>query len=86
MKSMASIHNDDMKCFHVAIQNKHKLLMMGCINFEDHVLIKRQWVGKKMNVTGGMFKDKKNKVIVENSLRLLLEVVHVFKVLEFTTT
>jgi hypothetical protein len=60
--------------------------MMGCINFEDHVLIKRQWVGKKMNVTGGMFKDKKNKVIVENSLRLLLEVVHVFKVLEFTTT
>ncbi len=59
---------------------------MGCINFEDHVLIKRQWVGKKMNVTGGMFKDKKNKVIVENSLRLLLEVVHVFKVLEFTTT
>jgi hypothetical protein len=61
MKFMASIHNDDMKCFHMAIQNIHKLVMMGCINFEDHVLNKRQWVGKKMNAIGGMFKDKKKK-------------------------
>jgi hypothetical protein len=37
----------------------HKLLVMGCINFEDHALIKRWWVDEKMNVTGKMFKDKK---------------------------
>jgi hypothetical protein len=86
MKSLASIHNDDMKCFHVAVQDTHKLVVMGRINFEDHVLIKRWWAGKKMNATSGMFKDKKNKVIVKSSLRLLLEVVHVFKVLEFTAT
>jgi hypothetical protein len=30
-----------------------------------------------MNVTGRMFKDEKNGVIIESSLRLLLEVVHV---------
>jgi len=39
-----------------------------------------------MNVTGGMFKDKKNKITIKSSLHLLLEVVHVFKVLEFTAT
>ncbi len=31
----------------------------GCINFEDQALIKRQRVGKKMNVTSKKFKDKK---------------------------
>jgi len=38
-----------------------------------------------MNVTSEMFKDKKNGVIVKSNLHLLLEVVRVFKVLEFTT-
>jgi hypothetical protein len=33
--------------------------MMGCINFEDHALIKRQQACKKMNATGGTFKDEK---------------------------
>jgi hypothetical protein len=37
-----------------------------------------------MNVMGGMFKDDKQQVIVESNLRLLLEVVRIFKVLEFT--
>jgi hypothetical protein len=32
---------------------------MNHINFEDHVLIKRWWVGKKMNATGGKLKEKK---------------------------
>jgi len=32
---------------------------MGRINFEDHALIRRRWVDKKMNVTSGMFKKKK---------------------------
>jgi hypothetical protein len=32
---------------------------MGCINFEDHALLKKQWVGKNMNEMGGMFKDEK---------------------------
>jgi hypothetical protein len=36
-----------------------------------------------MNVMGGMFKVEKNEVTFENSLCLLLEVVHIFKTLEF---
>jgi hypothetical protein len=43
---------------------------MACINFEDHALIKRRWADVKMNVTGGMFKDRKNGVIVESNLHL----------------
>jgi hypothetical protein len=35
MKSTMSIHNDDVTCFHVAIQRTHKLVVMGNINFED---------------------------------------------------
>jgi hypothetical protein len=38
---------------------------MGCINFKDHVLIKRRRACKKLNAMGGMFKDEKNGVIVE---------------------
>jgi len=61
--------------------------MMGYINYKDHELIKRQQVGKKMNVTDGMFKDeKKKRVTIENNFRLLLEVVNVFKILEFKVT
>jgi hypothetical protein len=48
-----------MKCFHMSIQEIYKFVAMGPINFEDHVLIKRRHVSKKMNVIGGMFKDKK---------------------------
>ncbi len=57
---------------------------MGCINFEDHVLSKRRWACKKMNATCKTFEDEKNGVIVENSLRLLLEIVCAFEALEFT--
>jgi hypothetical protein len=59
---------------------------MGRINFENHALIKRWWASKNMNATGQMFKDKKNGVTVESNLHLLLEVMHVFEVLEFITT
>jgi hypothetical protein len=59
MKSATFIHNDDVKCFHVAAYGTHKLVVMGRINFEDHVLIKRQRVDEKMNVMGEMFKDEK---------------------------
>jgi hypothetical protein len=41
MKSMISIHNDDMKCFHMVVQETHKLVVMGHINLKDHALIKR---------------------------------------------
>ncbi len=78
MKYATFIHNDDVKCFHIVLQRTHILVMMGCINFEDHVLIKIWWANKKMNVTGGMFKgEKKNEVIVKSSLCLLLEVVRI---------
>ncbi len=39
----------------------HKLVVVGHFNFEDHVLIKRQRANEKMNVKGGMFKDKKKR-------------------------
>ncbi len=52
MKSTTFIHNDNVKCFHMAIQRKHKLVMMGRINFEDHALIKRRQIDEKMNVMG----------------------------------
>jgi hypothetical protein len=51
MKFEAFIHNDDPKCFHMVIQRTQKMVMMGCINFEDEALIKRQQAGKKRNVT-----------------------------------
>jgi hypothetical protein len=60
--------------------------MMGHINFEDHALIKRQHESKEMNAMGMMFKDGKNEVIIENNLCLLLEVVRIFKILEFIVT
>jgi hypothetical protein len=60
--------------------------MVGRINSKDHALIKRQWVGKKMNVIGGKFKDEKKGVIVKNNLHLLLEVVRIFEVLKFIIT
>jgi hypothetical protein len=41
MKSMTSIHNDDMKWFHMAIHETRKLIVIGRINFKDHALIKR---------------------------------------------
>jgi hypothetical protein len=41
LKSKAFIHNDDAKCFHVAVQGTQKMVVMGCINFEDHVLIEK---------------------------------------------
>ncbi len=44
MKSTTFIHNDDAKCFHVVVQATHKLIMMGCINFKDHALVKRRHV------------------------------------------
>jgi hypothetical protein len=67
----------------MVVQRTHQLVMMGWINFEDHALIKKWWAYEKLNMMGRMFKDVKNKVIVESNLHLLLEVVHVFEVLEF---
>jgi len=58
MKFATFIHNDDMKCFHMVVQDTHKLVVMGHINFEDHVLIKR-WQTSKMNMMVGIFKDEK---------------------------
>ncbi len=41
MKSTTFIHNDGAKCFDMVIEGTHKLVVMGHINFKDHVLIKR---------------------------------------------
>jgi hypothetical protein len=58
MKFVTFIHNDDAKCFHMVVQGTHKFVMIGCITFKDHALIKRRQVGQKMNVTIKKFKDK----------------------------
>jgi hypothetical protein len=85
MKSTTFIHNDDVKCFHVVVQGTHKLVVMGCINFKAHALTKRRWENLKNECDGRDVQGQKKKgVTVESSLRLLLEVVHIFKVLEFT--
>jgi hypothetical protein len=68
----------------VVVQGIHKLVVMGHINFKDHALIKRQWANEKMNVMSELFKDEKKKVTIKNNLRLLLKIVRIFKVLEFT--
>jgi len=47
MKSIMFIHNDDVKCFHAEVQGTHQLVVMGCINFEDHALIKRRQAYEK---------------------------------------
>ncbi len=84
MKFTTFIHNDDVKCFYVVVQGTHKLVMMGRINFKDDVLIRRQWANERMNVTSNIFVQRHEKeVIIESGLHLLLEVVHVFEVLEF---
>jgi hypothetical protein len=49
MKFGVFIHNDDTKCFHMVVQRTHKLVVMGHINFKDHVLIKRWRACEKMN-------------------------------------
>jgi len=59
MESKAVIFNDEAKCLHVAIDGTRKFAMMGHINCEDHVSIKRWWTCKKMNAKGKMFKDNK---------------------------
>jgi hypothetical protein len=41
MKFTTFIHNDDAKCFHMAVQGANKLVVMGRINFKDHALIKK---------------------------------------------
>jgi hypothetical protein len=45
----------------VAIQGTQKVVVMGCHNFKDEGLIKRQWAGQNMNGTGGKFKDENNR-------------------------
>jgi hypothetical protein len=40
MKYAMFIHNDDVKCFHAVVQGTHKLVVMSCISFEDHALLK----------------------------------------------
>jgi hypothetical protein len=71
-------------CFHVVVQGTHKPVVMGRINFKDHALIKRRQVDEKMNVMGGMLKDENNGVTIESNLHLLLDVMRVFEVLDFT--
>ncbi len=78
------IHNDDVKCFQVVVEGTQKMVMMGCINFEDQTLIRRWWACEKMNVAGGKRKNEKNNIIVESGFCFLLKIVSVFEVLEIT--
>jgi hypothetical protein len=82
MKSEAFIHNDDIKSLHVVVQGTQKMVVMGCINFEDHVLIKKQWAGDKMNVMNEKFKNGKKQCNHHKWFSFLAKVVSIFKVLE----
>jgi hypothetical protein len=35
------IHNDEVTCFHMALQGTQKMIVMGHCNFKDEVLIER---------------------------------------------
>jgi hypothetical protein len=43
----------------MVVQGTQKVVVIGHINFKDHTLIKRQWVGKKLNAMSRKFKNKK---------------------------
>ncbi len=58
MRSKAFIHNDEVTCFHVAIQGTQKMVVMGYHNFKDEVLIKSRQAGQKMDGIAGKFKEE----------------------------
>jgi hypothetical protein len=58
MRYEVFIHNDDLMCFHVAVQGTQKMVVMGYHNFKDEALIKRRQACQKMNVIGKKIKDK----------------------------
>jgi hypothetical protein len=35
MRSEVFIHNDDVMCFHMALQGAQKVVVIGCHNFKD---------------------------------------------------
>jgi hypothetical protein len=86
MKYEAFIHNGNVKCLHVAIQGTLKMVVMGCINFENQSLIKRWQANEKMNAMGGKFKNEKNDITIESGFHFLPKVVSVFKVMEIIET
>jgi hypothetical protein len=80
------ICGDDMKCFHVAAQKTCKFVVMDHINFEDHALIKRWWACKKNECDGREVQGQKKWGDCRKQFVFITEVMHVFKVLEFTIT
>jgi hypothetical protein len=58
MRSKGFIHNNDVTCFHVALQRTQKMVVICCHNFKDEVSIKRWWASQKMNGMGEKFKDE----------------------------
>jgi len=62
------------------------MVAMGCINFEDHVLIKEQWACDKMNVMSEKLKNGKKRHNHHKWFSFLAKVVSIFKVLEITKT
>ncbi len=43
------------------IQGTQKMVVIGCINFEDHALIKKQHACEKMNLMGKKLNNQKNR-------------------------
>jgi hypothetical protein len=62
---------------------KQHVVMMGHINFEHQVLIKKWWVRNKMNLTSGKLKDEENGATIESCFCLLPKVMSVFEVMGF---
>jgi hypothetical protein len=49
MKTKAFIHNDEVTCFHMAVQGTQKVIVMGHHNFKDSELNKRWRATQKTN-------------------------------------
>jgi hypothetical protein len=61
MISEVFIHNDEVICFHVAIQRTQKMIVMDHHNFKDEALIKKWQATQKTNKLGGKLEEKKQK-------------------------
>jgi hypothetical protein len=75
----AFIHNDEVICFHMALQGTQKMIVMGHYNFKDEILIKRWQVVQKLNGTGRKLRTKINEIIVKSCFHLLQEIVCFWK-------
>ncbi len=70
--------------FPMVVQGTWKMVVMGHINFDDQVLIKRWQASEKWMQWARSSRTKKNGVTIKYGFCFLLKVVSIFEVLEIT--